>query len=531
MIKKVKIITGFIFCVLAFCPILFLQLTGYAQEGEYEKFYNNGQALYEQGKFEEAKVEFEKARKILQKKEVLSEPVVLEGQQEAEKKLDASMKELEQIKQERDNLAKQLEQSEKEKEKLRKNLERANERLKRKKVSPAALEQKNKKLEAAVMDQQKHISSMEEYVKQVNKEKASLAMQVMALKEELVNVYQRKGEPEVPTPDKNFIEKKLSKLKKFIAEKKKSGQDKHLTVRDKLEHYEELKTQQMVLLEKLNQETENSKALNQKLGLITNELEFSKKALAKKEHEKGMLMLDIALLEKINDILTKEKQDMLDNATPEMELKKKIDKQEAALDEKAETIEQLETQLRELNNKHNELLKENNSLTKEASLVAKLKGDIEHLEDKIDDAEKQEKDLKKEINDYERTVKQKDKEIALLSDKKEDIEDELADTKEDLSQAEDENRELSRRNKELERALKSDDKDRKIKLSEKDKLKEDLAKAEEDLSQAEDENKELSRRNKELERALKSDDKDRKIKSLMSEKDKLKEDLANNYIS
>ena len=248
--------------------IIFLGLTIFGWQGnvyalDYRDYYSSGNSLYDKGEYKQAQVEFEKARKALREQ---GDFIPLE------KPKDSQERELQNSQKDNKSLEQEIGKIKKEKLSLERDLEKINKKLKKKNKPVAGLNKKIKKLESAVIEREKLLITVQGHVSKINKEKGNLSRELAALKEELIKLYQRRGEPKKTSADRSFVEKKFSSFKNILGSKKEEKEKQSYSIRDKLEHYEQLKKENKGLHDDLVMLRRQSNYANKKNKNLLQEL-------------------------------------------------------------------------------------------------------------------------------------------------------------------------------------------------------------------------------------------------------------------
>ncbi|MCK4993734.1 MAG: hypothetical protein KAS13_01640, partial [Candidatus Omnitrophica bacterium] len=350
MFKNNKIRMGFLLIWITAMIGMLLQSNAYALD--YHDFLNKGQMFYDQGDYAKAQIEFEKARDALRQQGNFIR---------SETKSENSEQELTKLQEENKNLTGKLRELEAKKALLEKNLEKITKKLKQKDKPTASYTTRIKKLENAVIERQNQLKAIQEHVGSINKEKGDLSRELAALKEELIKLYQRKGGVETPKADSNLLRNKLSKFKDILGGKKQNEEKPILSIGDKLEHYEMLKEENVSLNAMLVQQKKQRDEIELNNKEIMKELEVSQDSLKQRVNEKEAIAQEVALLEKINNSLSQQK-DSLEYAKSDSMTTAKKDKNRGAIKQREKVNKGLKAKIKEADKKYGLLKKEKKKL-------------------------------------------------------------------------------------------------------------------------------------------------------------------------
>ncbi|MFH1460796.1 MAG: hypothetical protein ABIG64_10590, partial [Candidatus Omnitrophota bacterium] len=382
--KKKKQYIPVSFCIAVLIIFSFCSMQNiYA--GEYEDYYQKGQILFDQGKYTEAQIEFEKARKILQKAEVFS--VLSEtdaGQRFFSPGVSAQPDKLtienKKLQEQLNALDKETKNLEKENEQLEIKLEKSLKKLKTKEAPIADFKKKIQQLELVVLKKEEAMNNSQTETEQIKKEKEGLENELAVLKKELIDLYQRK-EVEIKPQEKGYLEKKFSNIGKMLGTKEESIEKKEvLTLKEKLEHYEILLAEKESLQKKL---ADTSSELELKTNVIKElgeKINAKENLISKNENEKSKFLEDKILLEKINNALKKQNEELINKTVSVNKLEKEIEQKNKLIGQEKDKSLNIQAQLELLIKEKDDLLKENKAQQSKGVSTQELQKKIDELE-------------------------------------------------------------------------------------------------------------------------------------------------------
>ncbi|MCG2713055.1 MAG: hypothetical protein L6416_12140 [Candidatus Omnitrophica bacterium] len=391
---------------------------GYVFAQGYEEYYRHGQQLLEQGKYPEAQLAFEKGRELLGKSKEVSQNAFLEtrdsGEQQkeegkgavVEKKQEVSRQKNTSLAAENKSLLKINRKLQKENKKLSAKLESAEKQRKRKKELPSDLQKKVKQMEAMIVERNKQLQDVQARMEQVNNDKNNLSNELALIKEELVEVYQRKSD-EIK---QGTVEKKMSKLLGLFGGKDEQPHGNYMTIREKLQEYESLKEGRKELLARLEGMQQKAAVQEKTLSGLAGDLESVKNNLKFKNQELIRCGQDIVLLEKINETIEKQKAAMAASTG--------VHESEALAALKEEQLKKLE----DIKSKKEGLESEVAKLKQKSGKISELDNKVKQLEGVVQEKEAANKAVEKQLEESQKMLQSKVNESqSALEEKKKEI--------------------------------------------------------------------------------------------------------------
>ncbi|MFH1062315.1 MAG: hypothetical protein V1747_05450 [Candidatus Omnitrophota bacterium] len=432
--KKRNIVLSVILCAVVF---IFCNLAS-AYSQEYDKHYIRAQELYKLGKYKEAQTEFEKARQVLHASENPAGVIIKKELSEIPKQSDSGkdarkiINDSERLDNENELLQNEIKRIKKERKEFQDKLEKANAKLKKKNKPQEELFQKIKQLELTLINKDERLQQDQVLIETVNNEKKSLAEELLVVKQELIDLYQKKDVTIKPvvTSDNTFLGGLFGAKKEAYEEKP------ALSIRDQLEHYEILKAEKNNLEEALRKVNESNLAQNKKQEQLQHDIKKAEEDLGLKESEKQKIVLENKLFEQIIMTLEKQQEELAGKSADSGQVTEQIKQMQVQLDQKKQELEQAKNQIAQIQKEKEAFLAETETQAKDDKVVAQLENKLKAMQASLDDKAEKTQTLEAELAGLNKKNEELNKQILLTQNNSKGLQeqkDALAKEKEKLA--------------------------------------------------------------------------------------------------
>ncbi|MBU1087201.1 MAG: hypothetical protein KKD05_06740 [Candidatus Omnitrophica bacterium] len=499
-----------------------------AYSQEYDKHYILAQELYKLGKYAEAQTEFEKARQALRNTDNIVElkpgiDKVINNQAD-EKGLNA----------ENELLKQEIKRIKKEKNEFEDKLEKINAKLKKKNKPAEELNKKIKQLELLLINKDENLKQNESLIENIRAEKKSLLDELATLKEELIDLYQKKDVSIKPVASEpNFLGGMFSGKKDAVEDRP------AVSIREQLAHYEQLKQEKNKLQEELKTVNQKNLAQAHQYEQLMANTKKAEEGIAAKENEKEKVKLENKLLEQIIMALEKQREQLTAKTiqvaeNPEAkQLQSEIEQKDKEISElkgqNAKILKEKEAAIEkntQLEISKKKLEEENAVLAKKTLSIAQSGKKINELDILVETLNKKNQDLAEQLEKNQKAYDKINKELSKISEQRAGLEAQvsgLGSENKDMTKA---NTDLNVQNKKLEIENK-ELKDKNKALAEIENsvilLKKDIGLKEKEIKSAIEQNNKLGQLNAEFK--TKADDLSKRIVFLEQEKKTSKSNL------